>query len=117
MQIGDLLARTGTGVSPPDHPTDRGAAQAAERARLQALLPSSGIDLHPPETEDKLSISPLAHAILRAGEALDAERWDRVEVLRTSYLRGDWAADAALIAARMLPGLMAGNPSDSKGER
>ncbi|MCU0228954.1 MAG: hypothetical protein MUF01_15085 [Bryobacterales bacterium] len=109
MQIGDLLARTGAGVPAPDHAAERAAAQAAERARLQALLPSSGIHLHPPETEDKLYISPLTHTILRAGEALDSERLARVEQLRARYLQGGWEVDDFHVAARMLPGLSSGD--------
>ncbi len=90
----------------PDAARDRTASQSLERARLHALLPSSGIEVGPPEAEDKLEISPLAHAILRAGEELDSERWQRTETIRVAYLRGDWETNDLALAARLLPGLM-----------
>lgn len=68
MQIADLLWRTGAlpgvggEITKPDSGLDRAASPALERARLHALLPTSGILLAPPEAEDKLDISPLAHA-------------------------------------------------------
>lgn len=116
MQIADLLWRTGAlpgaggEITRADSGRDRAASPALERARLHALLPTSGILLAPPEAEDKLDISPLAHAIVRAGDALDMERAYRVEALRAAFLRGDWDADDSLVASRLLPGLM---PTDA----
>jgi len=112
MQIADLLSRAGVSlphndVPRPDAAQERAAAYALARTRLHALLPTSGIVLGPPETEDKLEISVLAHAILRAGDELDAQRLQRAERLRVAYLRGEFEIDVTRLAARMLPGLMA----------
>lgn len=115
MQISDVLLRAGLGSPRTEESRDQTGAAALERARLRALLPGSGISVAPPEAEDKLEISPLAHALLRAGEELDAARWQRVEALRVAYLRGQWEAEAETIAPRMLPGLRAAAGSRAEG--
>ncbi|MCW5965810.1 MAG: hypothetical protein KIT83_17355 [Bryobacterales bacterium] len=120
MHIADLLSRSGAlpgaggEFTSPESVRDRAASPALERARLHALLPTSGILLAPPEAEDKLDISPLAHAIMRAGDALDMESAYRVEALRAAYLRGDWEADDSLVASRLLPGLLSSATSEAQ---
>lgn len=112
MQIGEWLSQIGgfpTGTdparqdgTPPGAVHPGGGLPALGRARLEALLPTSGIQTGPPDTEDRLDISPLAHAILRANVELDGAETERAGLLRIAYFDGSWEPDAGQIALRLL---------------
>ncbi len=117
MPIGELLSQIG--VSParipaPRPETERAGARGQDtnlyglsRARLEALLPESGIVVGPPEADDRLEISPLAHAILRAGVEMDGVESERVAQLRAAYVGGVWEPDTLRVASGLVASAVA----------
>jgi hypothetical protein len=113
MRIGDLLSQNDVGVIRPEpqrqdvERTGPGghnhlSLYGLSRARLQALLPDSGIVVGPPAAEDRLEISPLAHAILRAGVEMDSVESQRVGRLHLAYMGGTWEPDASQTARALI---------------
>jgi hypothetical protein len=118
MQLTDILSRVG--MLPPlgdglaEGATPGGTRKqlaggrhlagtgGAREANLGALLPSSGLSLGPPEVEDRLELSPVAHAILRAVDQLDQMQSERVAALRAGYLGEGLELEEELLAARLL---------------
>lgn len=101
MQLADLFSRAGIGAPQPETAPNLVAPRSPHRTRLDALLPSSGIVLGPPESEDKLDLSSLAHAILRTDEQLQLDQAQRVERLRVAFLRDDLEVDADALASAL----------------
>jgi hypothetical protein len=118
MELTDLLSRvgvisplpeSGADASPPRKALkDPGGADGTRSGRqvagahLDALLPTSGVTIGPPELDDKLDLSPLAHAILRAVDQLEVIQSARVGELRSGFLREGLEVDADLLAARLM---------------
>lgn len=70
--------------------------------RVEALLPTSGISIGPPSAEDRVEISPLAHALTRMNQRLAELEVDHVNALRMHYIQGSYEVEAENLARAML---------------
>ena len=105
MQVSDLELRPLTGLR-PEAGLESSKGTAPNR-RLEELLPASGISLAPPATEDRLEISPLAHAILQASQHLETLQEERIASLRLQYLRGGLEVEDRVSARSIVDALLA----------
>lgn len=112
MQISEWLSLPPlTGTKPDMAQADRSTAGAPgaatdparlTRARLEALLPSEGLQVGPPEAEDRLVLSAATQLVLRAGQELSVMERERLSYLRQAYLDGSWQVDASALAVSMV---------------